>query len=323
MNSNFPIDIVIAWVDGNDPEYVQKISPFLDAKSQKIDFVAGATRYRSVGEIYFCVASVLKFAPFIRKIFIITDNQNPNLDDFVKQHFPNRNIDIQIIDHKIIFAGYEKYLPVFNSRAIESMLFRIPDLSENFVYFNDDVFLFRPVQTTDWFVDDKIVAIGEWRNVFFDRLLRYVSIPKYGRKPFGFKFAQTNAAKIFWHKNKYFHMEHTPHTRKKSISAMLFEKYEEQFLKNISYKFRDAAQFNPQELFYIYMFSKNRAIQDNVDKSLYVKPVKRGNGYIPRKIKTFDKLPQIQSCCIGSLDLATEPNRSTLKNWLTKIILEK
>ncbi|MDR1652922.1 MAG: Stealth CR1 domain-containing protein [Prevotellaceae bacterium] len=323
MNNNFPIDIVIAWVDGNDPLHMQKMSPFLDTKSDKIDFIAGATRYRSAGEIYFCVASILKFAPFVRTIFIITDEQNPNLDDFLKEHFPNQNIDIKIIDHKVIFAGYEQYLPIFNSRAIESMLFRIPDLSENFVYFNDDVFLLRPVQAADWFVDNKIVTIGQWRNIFFDRLLRYIAIPKEGIRPFGFKFAQTNAAQIFWRKSHYFHMEHTPHARKKSVSAMLFEKYHEHFLKNISYKFRDAAQFNPQELFYLNMFAEGRAVKDTVDKTLYIKPVERGDGYIARKIGTFNKRPQIQSGCIGSLDLATEADQNILKNWLTKIILEK
>ncbi|GHT16993.1 hypothetical protein FACS189429_0150 [Bacteroidia bacterium] len=316
-----PIDAVVTWVDGNDPSFDKKISPYLDETSRNTDFIAGATRYRSVGEIYFCVASIIKFAPFVRRIFIVTDNQQPkDLNAFIEEHFPHCDIEMHIIDHKVIFEGYEQYLPVFNSRAIECMLFRIPDLSENFVYFNDDFFLVRPVAPSDWFIDDKIVAIGEWRNVFLDRLLHYIALPKNGIRPFGFKFAMTNAAKIFWKKNRYFHLEHTPHTRKKSVSAMLFEKYNEQFLKNISYKFRNAKQFNPQELFYLYMFSEGKLIHRKMAKSLYLKPVGRGKTYIPRKMKELDENGLIQTCCIGSLDLATETDRATLKKWLAKII---
>jgi Stealth protein CR2, conserved region 2 len=34
-----------------------------------------------------------------------------------------------------------KLLPTFNSRAIESMLWRIDGLADRFVYFNDDMML--------------------------------------------------------------------------------------------------------------------------------------------------------------------------------------
>ena len=82
MNTIQPVDVVISWVDGNDPAHKQKIQPYLDSQARKSEDIAGPTRYGSVGEIFFCVASIYRFAPFIRKIFIITDNQNPNLDEY-------------------------------------------------------------------------------------------------------------------------------------------------------------------------------------------------------------------------------------------------
>ena len=165
------IDVVIAWVDGNDPAHKRKINPFLPSDKQRSDDVDGKTRYRSEGEIFYSVASVLRFAPFVRKIFIVTDEQNPHLDGFLQKNFPDNHIPIEIIDHKIIFRGYEQYLPVFNSRAVETCIYRIPDLSENYVYFNDDFFLTRPLKETDWFVDDKTVAYGYWRNLLLQRVV--------------------------------------------------------------------------------------------------------------------------------------------------------
>ena len=52
---------------------------------------------------------------------------------------------MHVVDHREVFAGYEQFLPTFSSRAIESMLWRIPDLSERFLYLNDDFMLLRPV----------------------------------------------------------------------------------------------------------------------------------------------------------------------------------
>ncbi|MQT05573.1 stealth conserved region 3 domain-containing protein, partial [Streptomyces jumonjinensis] len=44
-----------------------------------------------------------------------------------------------------------RVLPTFNSHAIESQLHHIKGLSEHFLYFNDDMFLGRPVTPQDFF----------------------------------------------------------------------------------------------------------------------------------------------------------------------------
>ena len=47
---------------------------------------------------------------------------------------------LTIITHEDIFEN-TAHLPTFSSPAIESNLWRIPGLSEKFLYFNDDVFI--------------------------------------------------------------------------------------------------------------------------------------------------------------------------------------
>ncbi|MDA9187728.1 Stealth CR1 domain-containing protein, partial [Flavobacteriaceae bacterium] len=79
MNSNTaPIDIVVAWVDGSDPILFKKRMGYLKGEEKKHPGAA-ATRFHSLEEVHFCVLSILKFAPFVRKLFIITDQQDPNV----------------------------------------------------------------------------------------------------------------------------------------------------------------------------------------------------------------------------------------------------
>lgn len=318
-----PIDVVIAWVDGNDPSHKRKIRPYLNLSkmAEVSDDIAGPTRYRSEGEIFYCVASVLRFAPFVRKIFIVTDEQDPHLDNFIQTNFPNNKIPIEIVDHKVIFRDYEQYLPVFNSRAVETCIHRIPDLSENYVYFNDDFFLINPLRKTDWFIDDKIVAYGNWRNLILDRLLWLLKPLKNGHKPVGFKDGMVSAALKFGNKWKYFHLDHTPHALKKSVIADYFSKNPHFFLSNISYKFRSGKQFNTYELYYLSMLKSNNAIVKPASEHLlYIKPVKRGENYLSRKFNMFKINKGLKFCCIGSLDLATEKDRNILLSWLQEIL---
>ena len=115
------IDAVLLWVDGNDPVLTAKRSKYAPADALKMSDVAGATRYANVGEIFWCIASLNRFASFLHKIYIITDGQDPHLDPFLEKNFPSGHIPYEIVDHKTIFKGYEEYLPVFNSTSIETM----------------------------------------------------------------------------------------------------------------------------------------------------------------------------------------------------------
>ena len=60
------------------------------------------------------------FAPWIRKIWIVTNGQHPTWLD-------QDNIHIEVVPHHKIFPNKDD-LPTFNSRAIESHLHQIPGL---------------------------------------------------------------------------------------------------------------------------------------------------------------------------------------------------
>lgn len=56
---------------------------------------------------------------------------------------------VTIVPHSRIFRNLS-HLPTFSSPAIEANLHRIPGLSQQWLYFNDDVFLTQPTYPTDW-----------------------------------------------------------------------------------------------------------------------------------------------------------------------------
>ncbi|GHV36158.1 hypothetical protein FACS1894178_7050 [Bacteroidia bacterium] len=315
------IDVVITWVDGNVPAHKAKMQKFVKPNEQQADDIAGKTRYASVGEIFYCVASILRFAPFVRKIFIVTDEQNPNLDSFIDKYFPKNTIPIEIIDHKIIFRGYENFLPVFNSLSIETFMWRIPDLSENFIYMNDDCFIMRPISESDWLVDDKIVAVGNWRNILIDRTISNIKPRKNNKRPFGYKDSLMNTADILQIKGRYFYNEHTPMPMHRSDFEHYFSKNPQAFFDNANHKFRHPTQFNLQEFIVLYNSLHKKLIVHSAECFLFINHVKRGESYIQRKIRKFESDKRIKFCCIGSLDLASEKNQKIAFDWLKTVLL--
>ena len=156
-----PIDAVFTWVDGGDPQHQKKRREYsADGKlSGTHQHAASATRFSDQGELFYSVLLARKNAPWLRNIYIVTDEQVPS---WLTSDMAN-DLGVNVVDHKILFRGYEEYLPTFNSMAIEAMIHRIPRLSSRFLYFNDDVFIVRPVAESDYFSEGKPVFRGKWQ----------------------------------------------------------------------------------------------------------------------------------------------------------------
>ena len=212
------------------------------------DDVAGDIRYSSLGEINYCIASILRFAPYIRNNFIVTDGQDPGLGDFVEKYFPGQSGRLKIVDHRVIYRGYEKYLPVFNSLSIETLLWRIPGLSEHFLYFNDDVMLVNDSVVEDYFVGDRIVVYGRYCSLIWARIDYFLRPRNNGYKPLSFKNFMLNAAKAAGERFLMYRLSHSPHPMKVSTFREFFEKNPGLMESNMSCRFREPQQFNPAEL---------------------------------------------------------------------------
>ena len=139
-----PIDAVVTWVDGSDPQWYRQKQQY-----QKNDGAKGAdeaNRYRDWGWIRYWFRGIEKFAPWMRRVHFVTWGHLP---DFLN----TENDRLHIVRHEDFMPA--EVLPVFNSNAIEVCMHQIKGLSEQFLYFNDDMFLIRPVRTDNYFRNGK------------------------------------------------------------------------------------------------------------------------------------------------------------------------
>ena len=321
-----PIDIVIAWVDGSDPELHKKRLKYLDSNEKDLIPGANPTRFHSLNEISYCVLSILKFAPFVRKIFIVTDKQNPNIDSVVRQYFPERVYDIQIVDHSEIFEGFEDYLPTFNSICISNMLWRIKGLSNQFVYFNDDVFLVKHLKPSVWFQNNRPVLRGKWMFPPYERLIRdglksffqSTILGKQTKRVSSFQVNQWNAALLHGFKFRYFLSGHTPLALDKKRLKDYFTLHPEILKENLKYRFRKYSQFNTVALAnHLEYINGNGNLVSS--QAIYAQPNNRKGNYLDRKFKQSES-EDILFLCIQSLELASKADQEKVFKNLNRIL---
>lgn len=152
------IDLIYLWVDGSDPEWINRKQSFTGVRTDHSQ-MNNIGRYINNGELRYSLRSLEKYASWIRKIFIVTDRQKPS---WLNTAHPK----IQVVDHTEIIPA--EILPVFNSTVIEYFLYKIPGLSEHFLFSNDDMFFNAPV-TPDFFFKNnypivrlKQKRMGKW-----------------------------------------------------------------------------------------------------------------------------------------------------------------
>lgn len=309
-NIQEPIDIVIAWVDGSDSELKQKRMQYQKKEQIEIATVE-ETRFAHNNEIYFCVASILKYVPYAGTIYIITDNQKPEwIDEFARQGLCDKE-KIKIIDHKEIFHGYEKFLPTFNSLSIESMIWNIKGLSNYFIYLNDDFFFNCQSSSNDFIEDGKVIIYGHWKNIFFKKikyLLRLFLSNINGReaKP-KYTTAQVLSADMLG-LNKYYEVHHRPHLLNKHSFAEFFKLEQELLAQQIRFKFRNIKQFLPVGLSNHLAIQKNTAILKSDIKIAYLK----NENSVASFLDEIEN-PNIKYGCIQSLDLISPTEREKVQ----------
>jgi UDP-N-acetylglucosamine-lysosomal-enzyme len=175
-----PIDIVYTWVNGSDPRFLKskdywkeiwagkKTMPELEIANytnstnssnsslnvhDPANEFASASRYRDNNELRYSLRSLVKHAPWIRHVYIVTNGQIPHWLDLSYER-------VTLVPHADIYTN-QSHLPVFSSPSIESHMHLIPGLSKRFIYFNDDVFL-----GAETWPDDFVNTAGA-QNIYF------------------------------------------------------------------------------------------------------------------------------------------------------------
>ena len=152
MTSEAPIDFVMLWVDERDEawqrrkrEYAATADPAkLYTNPADWEDALGNRRFRDFGTLRYALRSIERFAPWYRTLFLITEGQLPA---WLQQQHPR----LRVVTHAQLFRD-ASHLPSFNSNAIQMNLHHLPELSEQFVLFDDDKILTAPMAPEDFFV---------------------------------------------------------------------------------------------------------------------------------------------------------------------------
>ena len=142
---NESIDIVIPWVNGNDPEWIRLRNKYRDSDYPKE--ATASCRFRDWNNLKYWFRAVEKFMPWVNKVFFITFGHRPA--------FLNEKCNkLKIVNHTDYIPS--EYLPTFNSTTIIMNVHRIEELSECFILFNDDVFPIRGIDRELYFLNGMV-----------------------------------------------------------------------------------------------------------------------------------------------------------------------
>lgn len=121
-----PIDVVYTWVDDRFPGYLDLLNQHA---SDKRDLNPNRTR-DNLELLRFSMRSVARHLPQVRRIYLLTCR--PQVPDWLDVSHDK----IRLVHHDQIFDP--RHLPTFSSFAIVSHLHLLPELSQRFIYFEDD-----------------------------------------------------------------------------------------------------------------------------------------------------------------------------------------
>ena len=309
------IDAVITWVDGSEPNYQRKLKEYLtDNNTLK-------RQYFQANEINLCVASILKYAPFIRKIFIVTDKQRPNLDSI--KHLVTLD-KVEIIDHEEIFRDNKDCLPTFNIRSIDALLFKIKNLSDKFIYFNDDMFLVKETSQEDWFINNKAVLTGVWAKTYNKQVIKTLShrIKKFINVRPSFNAAQSKAANIVGFHDKYFRSYHCGRPQIKSVIKNFYDTNPERLTNQIRHKFRDGRQYMPYSLCWHLLIKKNLYVESSKNKLVEINKSKILSAKkLENILISIDSKANVKFLNIQDLNIATQETQQVFQNWFIKKLI--
>ncbi len=315
-----PIDVVITWVDGQDRELAEKRKQYVESDELEHDDTGGATRYASIGEIWWCVASINRFAPWVHHIYIVTDGQDPQLTPFLEESFPEGYIPMDIVDHRQIFRGFEQYLPTFNSLSIETMLWRIPGLSRHFIEMNDDFMFSAPVSPDDFFLaGDTPVCYATWACLPLVRMTRIIKRCMEGRPKVTFKGNMIAAAQIAGNRWTFLKIRHAARPLVRDTFEECLGQHSDLIERNIRHRFRHIEQFHAEELHYLHLARRNRlCVRSPKGLLFYLEPKDKKN-YVLRKLARL-KRGSYKFCCFNNLNLATEQDLCEIKAAIANIL---
>lgn len=147
---DFPVDIVITWVDGKDTVRNRLREEYKRRQDGIHKHAASPRRYVNHDELKYLLRGVDRYMPWVHRIHVVSSDQAPpawlmpneavgfEFEIATRERAGGKPVLRWVNDRTIL---EQEFLPTFNSHALEGAIQRLPDLTEHFVYFCDDMFV--------------------------------------------------------------------------------------------------------------------------------------------------------------------------------------
>lgn len=252
--SEMKIDFVIPWVDGSDPKWLKEKNAYWAQKTGQIwKDGNNVARFRDWDNLRYWFRGVEQYAPWVNRIYFVTWGHVPS---WLNCNHPK----LTIVRHEDYIPN--ECLPVFSANPIEINFHRIPNLSEHFVYFNDDMFLTNRVEPEDFFVNGKpremavrYPLTNDGANDTFVHMLLTMTglinssfsvkkaIRNNWRKWFTLRYGKLLLNNILMYRYAFVSgllIPHLPSSMRKSTMEKVWEQFEDKLTEVSKHRFRDA-----------------------------------------------------------------------------------
>lgn len=274
------MDVVITYVDGNDPVWKQDYEKYTNVPVMQ-------KRFRDWGTLKYLLRGIATKMPFIRNVYLVVSHPS-QVPEWADTH------NLKIVLHKDIIP--EEYLPTFNCNPIEMHLHRIPGLDEEYLYFNDDMFPVGNCKETDFFRDGKPI-IGYYRHLFASGMYKKIcrNSDRLARKALSLR------SSCFFTRP-----QHICSPMLKSECEALYVMVEEEIRKTTAARTRTADNLN-QYLFLDYMNYKGLVIREKISNKHFSVSVAS-----PDALRDFLHNPTRNLVCINDVNVS-EKRYETLR----------
>jgi hypothetical protein len=311
---NEPIDLVYTWVDGNDPkimhkreEWSHRLNYTTNRKMAKDSRING--RFEQFDELKYSLRSVENFAPWIRRIYIVTDQQIPT---WLKK---NINKKLRIVDHRNIID--HSVLPTFNSHVIEANLHRIPGISRRFIYLNDDCFFGERIDASDFLTPEGKIKVGFEKSVAMPQ--RYFRSNEINSHANAVNYSAQLLDDVFGFQIRHF-PRHQAMIFDKKICEEVQMRWKSEFHKTISNRFRSWDDIHPYTLYAYWALNTGQGVRSQKPHSAYLNLIDRVDSYTVKTELLKLKIHRPKLFCLNNIST----NYSHLvQSWLEEYFPHK
>ncbi len=287
------MDIVITYVDGNDPVWKQDYEKYTNVPIMQ-------KRFRDWGTLKYLLRGIEVNMPFIRNVYLVVSHpsQVPQWAD--PEH-------LNVVLHKDIIPDH--LLPTFNSNPIEMHLHRIEGLDEEYLYFNDDLFPVMPCSREDFFRDGKGV-LGFSTHWFAAGMYKKIcrNSDALAREASGMKRSCS-----------FMRPQHICTPMLRSQCQELYDKYQQRILKSLT---RTRSAINVTQYTYLnYQYYKGLMIRERISSKHCSAAITS-----PEKLASHILCPERKMLCINDVRLSDkryEELRSVVHKSFEKLFPSK